>query len=69
MKRLTVALLADEIFRLVQEDQGFGFVSDGMGALPDRKNVFAFVRGALKHTERAAGKMRRWLRKYGQPIR
>lgn len=66
MKQPPVASLADEIFFLVQVDQGFGFISDGLGALPSRQKVFDTVRGALKASERATRKMRRWLKKYGQ---
>lgn len=61
-----VAALADEIFALVERDQGFGFICDGLGALKNKEKLFAVVRGALKHTELAAKKMRKWLKTHGQ---
>jgi hypothetical protein len=60
--------LADEIFALVECDQGKGFISDGLGALETADRVFGTVRGALGATERAALKMRAWLRKHGQVV-
>lgn len=66
MKKSSVEVLADEIFKVLQFHQGYAFVSDGLGALRNRKTLFAVVRGALKHTEASARIMRRWLRKYGE---
>lgn len=62
----SVNALADEIFALIQEDQGFGFISDGLGGLKSEKELFTVIRGALKHTELAAKKIRAWLKKYNQ---
>lgn len=54
-----------ELFGLVEQDQGWAFVSDAIDDLPDEK-VFDIARGALKHTEIVARKIRRFLKKYGQ---
>lgn len=62
----TVEALADEIFRLVEADQGKGFISDGLGALESKATLFSVVRGHLVRTERAARKIRRWLNGYGE---
>jgi len=62
----TVEQLADEIFALVQFDQGKGFISDGLGALETQAKLFAVVRGHLEYTERAAKKIRRWLNSYAE---
>jgi hypothetical protein len=62
----SAAMLADEVFALVQFDQGKGFVSDGLNALRTTAKVFEIVRGHLWHTERAAELMKNWLRKYGE---
>lgn len=54
-----------ELFRLVEQDQGYAFVSDAVDELPDER-VFDIARGALKHTEIVARKIRRFLKKYDQ---
>lgn len=54
-----------ELFRLVEQDQGWAFVSDAIDELPDER-VFDIARGALKHTEIVARKIRRFLKKYKQ---
>ncbi len=52
--------LAEEIFGLVEYDQGKGFVSEGMGVLTP-KEIVETVRTALWHTEVAGRKMQQWL--------
>lgn len=63
---LPVDELADEVFRLVEYDQGMGFVSDGLGACKTHPEFFGTVRGHLQYTKRAAEKLRRFLTKYDQ---
>lgn len=58
--------LAAEIFDLVEFDQGKGFISDGLDALKTERELFEIVRGHLRASERAARKIRGWLKKYGQ---
>jgi len=48
--------------KLVEQDQGWAFISDAIDDLPDEK-VFDIARGALKHTEIVAAKIRRFLKK------
>lgn len=62
----TVAALADELFGLVQLDQGKGFVSDGLEVIETRAEFFEIVRGHLEHSERACQKLRAFLRKYDE---
>ena len=65
-KDKTVAELADEIFSAVQYDQGKAFISDGIEAASSPDQLFAVVRGSLKHSEIVVKKTRAFLRKYGQ---
>lgn len=67
-KEKTVEELAGEIFRLVQYNQGKSFISDGLGYLSSREELFNVVRRALIHTEWTVNNMKRWLRKYGQDV-
>jgi hypothetical protein len=55
--------LGAELFRLVEQDQGWAFISDAIDELPDER-VFDIARGALKHTEIVAVKIKRFLKKY-----
>jgi hypothetical protein len=57
--------LGAELFGLVEAEQGYAFVSDAVSGLPD-KRVFDIARGALKHTEIVARKLRKWLKDHGQ---
>jgi hypothetical protein len=65
-KAPTIAQLAEEIFGLVEYDQGKAFISDGIEASKSRRELFAVVRGSLKHSEIVVTKTRAFLRKYGQ---
>lgn len=56
-----------ELFHLVESDLGFAHISDALDNLSDER-VFNIARGSLKHIESAAKKIRRFLKKYGQPI-
>lgn len=57
--------LGADLFALVELDQGYSFVSDTISGLPEEK-VFDIARGALKHTEITARKIRQWLKKHNQ---
>ncbi len=59
--------LGKELFALVERDQGYSFISDAIDELPDEK-VFDIARGALKHTEITARKIRQWLKKHGEQV-
>lgn len=61
-----VEFLADEIFDLVQTDQGKAFISDGMGAAKSPEHLFAVVRHSLKRSRSVVRKTEAWLKKYGQ---
>lgn len=65
-KRTTSEALGEEVFTLVQDAQGRGFLSDGINFIDDPKRLFGTVRFHLKHTEDAAKILRKWLRKYGE---
>ena len=54
------AKLADELFLLVQGDQGKAFISDGLDVLTPADIVEA-ARTSLRYTERVARKLRQWL--------
>lgn len=66
MMSQSTVFLGDEIFGLVQDAQGRGFVSDGLCALDTPEQVFAVVREHLKHSERAVKIIRQWLKRHGQ---
>ncbi len=53
--------LADELFVLVQGDQGKAFISDGLDALSPRDIVEA-ARTSLRFTEASARKLRRFIK-------
>jgi hypothetical protein len=59
--------LGSELFGLVERDRGYAFVSDGIQKL-GAERVFNIARGALKHTEIVAKKIRRFLKKHGQEV-
>lgn len=59
----SIEFLADEIFTMVQHDQGRGFISDGMGVAKSQEQLFDWVESALYHTECSARIMRKWLKK------
>ena len=57
-----------ELFRLVEQDLGFAHISDALDDLP-LERVLAIARGSLKHTESAARKLRRFIRKYEREVK
>ena len=59
-----VERLGEEIFGLVQDAQGKGFVSDGIVAVPTTRQLFGVIRFHLKHTRRAARIMEKWLKRH-----
>lgn len=60
----SVRQLGEELFRTVQGAQGFAFISDGIGDLPDHDSFFGVVRNALRHNRRATEILRHFLRKH-----
>lgn len=58
--------LANEIWCLIECDQGKSFISDGLDAAKSRRQVFDVVRGSLKHAERSVKNTRAFLKKYGE---
>ncbi len=65
-KNKSVSKLADELFQLVQEDQGKAFISDGLDIISPHRKLFAVVRGALYHNRIASRKIALWLRQYDE---
>lgn len=62
--------LATEVFGLVELDQGRGFVAQSAGRQHDsHEQFFDRVRAWEFHSRKAANKLRRFLRKYGQTPR
>lgn len=60
-----VSLLVDDLFRAVETDQGYFYVSDGETFASSAK-FFERVRGRLKHGKEATRKMEAFLRKHGE---
>ena len=52
--------LADKLFALVEQDQGFAFISDGTGVL-SRVEILNLARGALKFSRRVVRKLEKFL--------
>jgi hypothetical protein len=55
--------LGEKLFGLVKRDQGYAFISDAVGELPDER-VLAIARGALKHSEAVVMKLRKFLKEH-----
>ena len=64
-----VPRMADELFRLVEYNQGKAFISDGMGVFATREELLAVVRGCLAQSRLATNKMAAWLEKYERALR
>lgn len=64
-KKIAVQELNDELFGLVETDQGKSFISDGVS--PDWKpeDYFMAVRMALSRTNKVAATMRDFLERHG----
>lgn len=52
--------LGRKLFSLVERDQGFAYISDGMDGYPDGR-VLDFARGALKHAKIVVRKLERFI--------
>lgn len=62
--------LATEVFQLVESDQGRGFVPQTDGRQhASHEQFFDRVRACEFNSRKAAAKLRRFLRKYGQEPR
>lgn len=57
---------ADEIFKAIENAQGYFFVSDGEGAGMTEAEFFERIRGRLAWGERAVNIMHNFLAKYRQ---
>jgi hypothetical protein len=55
--------LGNQLFDLIERDQGYAFVSDAIDGLPDDR-VLAIARGALKHSEIVVVKLRKFLKQH-----
>lgn len=60
--------LNDELFGMVEEAQGFAYVSDGVKPNMSRADYFAQARINLRHARRAVRAIERFLRKHGEPL-
>lgn len=56
--------LADDLFRAVELEQGFAFISDGLDVLSD-EDIVAIARGSLYHSRRVVRILEKWLAKHG----
>lgn len=61
-----VEALSDELFKLVEEAQGFAFVSDAEGAGMTEEQFFERVRGRLAWSEESCRLLRQFLRGHKQ---
>lgn len=52
--------LARELFALVEKDQGFAFISDGIEGL-SRKQIFDLANGSLKYSRRVVRKLEQFM--------
>jgi len=52
------------LFETVEESQGYAYIGDDLGNLPDDR-VLEIARVALEHTNRSASLLRKFIRKYG----
>ncbi len=55
--------IGDELFELVQADQGRAFIADSLDDMP-ADGVLRIARGALKHTERTARLLRKFIKQH-----
>lgn len=66
MKQAKYRTKGQELWKIVEADIGHAHISDAIDDLPDDR-VFNLARGSLKSLERAARKIRNFLKKYGEP--
>ena len=62
-----VGRLADELFREVEEAQGYAFISDGEGAGMTEEQFYKRIRGRLKWAEKQVVIIRGFLIRNWQP--
>lgn len=62
---MEVCRLADQLFALVERDQGYFHQSDGE-TFASKAKFFARIRGRLAHGKEAVRKMEAFLEKHGQ---
>ena len=62
-----MSALGRELWRQVEEPQGFAFISDLVKEIPDEE-VLRIASGALYYTEETAKILRRFLKKYDQRV-
>ena len=60
--------LANELFLLVEYDQGQAFISDGTGVL-SRKEIFDLAQAALKHSRIVVRKLEQFMKRETQDMR
>ena len=63
-KKTEAVSMADELWRSVEADQGFAFISDGINRLDTPEEVLALARGSLKHFRRVVRTLEKFLKKY-----
>jgi hypothetical protein len=59
-----VEKLNDELFTLVQESQGYAFISDGEGGGMTREQFFERIRGRLAWSVKSSNLIRKFLKKH-----
>ena len=53
--------LADKLFRAVELEQGYAFISDGVDVL-SKQELLAIARGSLKHSQNVCKILRQFLK-------
>lgn len=64
---MTTEELAEELFKLVECDQGKAFISDGIGVLSE-EGIYGLARQTISINERLNRKLKAWLKKHQQPV-
>ena len=54
--------LAEELFLLVEEDQGKAFISDGLGN-QSCETIIGIARASLLYSENVCRKLRKWIKR------
>jgi len=62
-KQREIEAMVDELFRAVQNHQGYFHISDGE-TFPTKRQLIKRIRGRLAHGRMAVQKMQAWLRKH-----
>lgn len=53
--------LADELFGLIEKDQGYAFISDGIGVL-SKTELLRLAQAALTHSEKVCRNLRKFIK-------